>query len=464
MHQGQLLPQGDGLCMPVQGGAQKPPQGLHRGGDCPVARKPRPAVDALQHVVEEVGVDLRLQGLELRLLGQQLAHVALLHQGADLLRHVVEVAVEHGDFILGSAAQGGGLVAGIRHLPLEAADLGQQCLQPIGDGADDGPRQQAGKHHGAAQDQDEQPVGARLGPPLLLIGHQQRVAPVSHARQVAVGHEVMPVREGQDTGRSVDVPGDGRQRVLLKGGAVVEALAPVVDDPVEVIQHGGAVGGLLHQAVHVQGKEHHTGGGQVEGADLPHGSGSDELALPAQPRVEQQLTAPLPGLKGQRVQDGLLVRAGQGVGGGHGVGAGHQAHVLQAQLAVFLLQADQPLVDGMVGGQLGLLAVRGGNPRQLPLDGGVAEDLVGQGVHLVQAFAQLGGHQLQRAQGGLGQQVVIAIDGQQPEQAGHADNEQLRPHRQEHDLAAQLHMGYTAPFHDCIRPLCARRFLCQQFI
>ena len=260
------------------------------------------------------------------------------------------------------------------------------------------------------------------------------------------------------------MPGDGRQRVLLEGGAVVEALSLVVNDPVKVIQHGGTVGSLLHQAVHVQGEEHHAGGGQVEGADLPHGSGSDELPLPAQPRVEQQLTAPLPDLKGQRVQDGLLVLAGPGVGGGYGVGAGHQPHVLQAQLAVFLLQADQPLVDGVVGGQLGLLAVRGGNPRQLPLDGGVAEDLVGQGVHLVQAFAQLGGHQLQRAQGGLGQQVVVAAEGQQPEQAGHADNEQLRPHRQEHNLAAQLHMGYTAPFHDASVLCCARRLICQQCI
>ena len=272
-----------------------------------------------------------------------------------------------------------------------------------------------------------------------------------------MSHEVMPVREGDDAGRTVDMPGDHRQRILLEGSAVVEALALLVNDPVKVIQHGGAIGGLLHQAVHVQREKHDAGGGQVEGVDLPHRPGSDQLALPAQPRVEQQLTAPLQGLKGQRVQNGLLVRARPGVGGGHGVGACYQPHVLQAQLSVLLLQADQPVVDGVVGGQLGLLAVRGGNPRQLPLDGGVAKDLIGQGVHLVQAFAQVRGDQLQRAQGGLGQQIVVAGDGQQPEQAGHADNEQLRPYRQEHDLAAQLHMGYTAPFHHA-SVLCAKAF------
>ena len=123
----------------VEGGAIEARKLHGHGADLRLLRHDGLAVDDGQRIIQEMGVDLRLQQALLQLPLPDLVVVGDFNQLPNMLRHVVEAALELADFINAAGGNGDGHIA----MP-ENAQIGGEAF--------DGPRQRRDK----ADDNDAQ--------------------------------------------------------------------------------------------------------------------------------------------------------------------------------------------------------------------------------------------------------------------------------------------------------------------
>ena len=161
VHIGHLLRQPHlGTALPVQGSVQHGGQGLNHLGCLHIPAHPGLPVDDLQGVVEEMGVDMGLEGFDLGVPPGQLLLVKAVELVAKLAGHLVEGVGEVLE--LPAPCPGSDLIA---QLPL--ADLARplhQRLNGLGDPPAEEPegeqqKQQQGQPHGGQQP----PVALRPG-------------------------------------------------------------------------------------------------------------------------------------------------------------------------------------------------------------------------------------------------------------------------------------------------------------
>ena len=132
--------------------AHLPRQALDKTGRSLIAAVQCAHADHIQCVVEVVGLNLHLQGVELGIPLEDLGHIDLLHRVAEVLHHLVKALAQI--FHLVAAAD---IHAGVQ---LAAAHLFHRPLQLAGRGTDASAEQKAyreDQYHG--KDEDQRQIG-----------------------------------------------------------------------------------------------------------------------------------------------------------------------------------------------------------------------------------------------------------------------------------------------------------------
>ena len=248
----EFVRQGDDLFAPAQRKTVEPGQGVHHAAYFRHIVGDGGAVDEVQGIVEEVGVDLGLQGLQLQGFYLLALFQLFVHQGVNAAHHVAEAAHQLADLVPALGRHPGG------HVPqLHGVHGVVEQIEPPGDGLAEAVGQEVGRrrqqHHNRQHFHAQLAAGAE--DVVLRQGGGQGPAAVLQDHRLDAA--------GPPGGVRLHPPGGIRRKRAAElgrplGGGGAEHLAAVQKQHRAVLGDGAAA----HRRVHPVGGDVHPQDGQ----------------------------------------------------------------------------------------------------------------------------------------------------------------------------------------------------------